>query len=747
MSENSQSRAGLIAKLAGTIVLAGALLAGVLFPLVGGTGLAARNSASLLDALPSALTDRTPAGNTKVLAADGSLITEFYSNNRTPVTGDQIAPIMKQALVDIEDSRFYEHNGLDVQGTLRALVTNVAAGSVREGGSTLTQQLVKQTLLQTAATPEERQAAIEQTPGRKLREARLALALEQKYTKDEILTRYLNIVYFGEGAYGIQSAAQRYFSVNAADLTLPQAAMLAGLVQSPSGDDPITSPENATNRRNQVLKRMHDLGHIKDQEFTDAAATPLQVVEGQSPPNGCIDAAIGGFFCAYMHDYLNAVVGLSDSEIENGGYTIQTSLRPDLQASGDQAVLNYAPLGNAFAGIFTAVEPGTGHVLAMADNRRYGCSDPDCESVVLNTVASAGSGSTYKVFTAAAALSAGFGSNYTINAPQPYTSKVYKKNGGTRGAPYVVRNDNAGYAATYNMTSGLTASANTYFVALEDALGSVEGPVNTAKAMGMHFDHPQNLAECDNKCDDYGDYIAENELGSFTLGPIATSPLDLASAYSTIAASGTQCDPTPISAILDGTGKPATKDDGTPLYAGDSCHPNAIPAGVADTLANMMLHVVEDGTGRSAAVPGHDVAGKTGTIQGDNSATFVGITPQYAVSVMYFNPKTLENVGGHGGGIPARMFHDAMTPILSAQPNTPFPPADPAVSAGTHGTGYVAPAPQPTEPTDNGGQPTDNGGQPPADTGDQNNGGQNNGDQNNGGQNNGGNPNPGGGNG
>jgi len=717
MSENSQSRAGLIAKLVGTIVLAGALLAGVLFPWVGGTGLAARNSASLLDALPGELTDRTPAGNTKLLAADGSLITEFYSNNRTPVTGDQIAKVMKQALVDIEDSRFYEHNGLDVQGTLRALVTNVAAGSVREGGSTLTQQLVKQTLLQTAQTPEERQAAVEQTPGRKLREARLALALEQKYSKDEILTRYLNIVYFGEGAYGIQSAAQRYFSVNAADLTLPQAAMLAGLVQSPTGDDPITNPENATNRRNQVLKRMHDLHHIKDQEYADATATPVQVAEGQSPPNGCIDAAIGGFFCAYVHEYLNGL-GLSDQEIENGGLTIQTTLRPDLQASGDQAVLDNSPLGDPLATIFTAVEPGTGHVLAMADNRRYGCSDPECESVVLNTVAGAGSGSTYKVFTAAAALEAGFGSNYTINAPQPYTSKVFKKNGGTRGAPYVVRNDNAGYAATYNMTSGLTASANTYFVALEDALGSVEGPVNTAKAMGMHFDHPQNLAECQNKCDDFGTYVAENELGSFTLGPIATSPLDLASAYSTIAASGTQCDPTPVTAITDSAGKPALKEDGTALYAGDSCHPNAIPAGVANTLANMLLHVVEDGTGRSAAVPGHDIAGKTGTIQGDNSATFVGITPQYAISIMYYNPKEQQNVGGHGGGLPARVFHDAMTPILGGQPNTPFPAPDPAVAAGTHGTGYVAPAPPPppteqTTPAPNGGTtpPPDNGGQ------------------------------------
>src|ERR671926_2007001 len=152
MSENARTKTRLLAKLAGTIVLAGALLAGVLFPWIGGTGLVARNSASLLDALPAELTDQTPGGMTRVLAADGSLITNFYENNRTPVKSDRISDVMKQALVDIEDSRFYEHNGLDVQGTLRALVTNVAAGEVQERGSTITQQLVKQTLIETATS-------------------------------------------------------------------------------------------------------------------------------------------------------------------------------------------------------------------------------------------------------------------------------------------------------------------------------------------------------------------------------------------------------------------------------------------------------------------------------------------------------------------------------------------------------------------------------------------------------------------
>src|SRR3954454_8924174 len=177
MSENAEARTRVLLKLAVMIVAAGVLLAALMFPFVGGTGLVARNSASLLDALPVELTDQTPAGVTKVLAADGSLITNFFTNNRTPVKSDQIADVMKQALVDIEDSRFYVHNGLDVQGTLRALVTNVAAGSVQEGGSTIAQQLVKQTLLQTATTPEARQAAVKQDLSRKLKEARLALAL------------------------------------------------------------------------------------------------------------------------------------------------------------------------------------------------------------------------------------------------------------------------------------------------------------------------------------------------------------------------------------------------------------------------------------------------------------------------------------------------------------------------------------------------------------------------------------------
>jgi len=664
------SRSAVVVRLVLAVVVAGALLAGVLLPWLAGTGLLVRNSATVREALPPALDTRVP-DNTRVLAADGSLITEFYAHNRTPVTSAGIAAVMKQAQVDIEDSRFYEHHGLDVQGTLRALARNVAAGSVQQGGSTLTQQLVKQTLLQTAQTPEERQAATEESVGRKLREARLALALEESYSKDEIVTRYLNTVYFGEGAYGIQAAAQRYFSVNAADLSLPQAAMLAGLVQSPTNDDPLTNPQYARARRNEVLTRMHDLGHISDQQLAEATATPIGIIEGPAPPNGCVDAVVGGFFCAYLQHYLTDTLHIGQDLLDTGGLTIQTTLHPDMQAAGDQAVLHTLPLGDPLAGLYTAVEPGTGHILAMSVNRRYGCDQPDCESVVLNTAAGQGSGSTYKVFTAAAALERGYSADYKITTSNPYVSKVYKQGHG----PYVVKAFAAADKPTLTLEQALYMSSNTYFVAMEDRLGSVAGPVRIAERMGMHFDRPNQVP---------ADTIIAHEYGSFTLGAEATSPLDLASAYSTLAAVGTRCDPIPVTQLLDAEGQPLTDSAGRPLVPGDSCQANAIPPAVATTLAQIMRKDVEPTypgqTGTAADVPGHEIAGKTGTAQDNYSVAFAGYTPRYSASVMIYNPKRSQDVGAGGSSRAAQIWHDAMAPILTGQPNTPFPPADPVLA-------------------------------------------------------------------
>src|SRR4051812_12677466 len=660
-------------KLASTIVVAGALVAGLLLPWVGVPTLAAQRSTSLLGEPPAELTDAPPPGNTVMVAANGEPITSFYRENRQPVAPEGIAPVMKQAMVAIEDARFYEHHGLDVQGTVRALVRNIASGGVQEGGSTLTQQLVKQTLLQTADTPEEQHAAVEQTVGRKLREAQLALALEDRYSKDEILARYLNIVYYGQNAYGIQPAARAFFGVDAGALTLPQAALLAGLAQSPAHDDPFTNPEAATTRRNEVLSRMAEQGYVSERAASEAQAAPLGLAPAPPPRRGCVQATVGAYVCDFVQRYLLQELGLSQDQLDRGGYVIHTTLDPELQRAGDSAVLQTLPLGDSLAGLFTAVEPGTGHLLAMSVNRVFGydVGDPAQESFNLNVAASQGSGSTYKVFTAAAALARGFGSHYTLTTSDPYVSRVYKDGTG----PYDVANAGSGYAPTLDMERALYQSSNTYFLALEDALGSVEEPVRMAEKMGLfQFSDPALPQR-----------VIDENRGSFTFGAEETSPLGLASAYSTLAASGTRCDVVPVTRLLDRNGEDVRGEDGEPLVR-DRCTPEAIPPGVANTLNQMLRKDVEPGnsgqTARRAYVPGHQIAGKTGTSQENFSVAFVGYTPEITASVMVLNPKANEDVGGFGGGKGATIWRDAMAPVLEARGSADFPPADPAVEAG-----------------------------------------------------------------
>ncbi len=651
-------------KLLLALPLTGALLAALLAPWVVGPGLVARTSATLLAPLPVELTDATPPGNTVVLASDGSVITYYYRNNRTPVGADRIADVMEQALIAIEDERFYEHNGLDVQGTLRALARNVSSGGVEEGGSTITQQLVKQTLLQTAVTPEDRQAATEQTVGRKLREARLALALEETHPKEEILTRYLNTVYFGEGAYGVQAAAQAYFGVDAADLTLPQAAMLAGLVQTPTADSPLADPERARERRDVVLERMQALGFISEEERTEAAAGPVETNPAPAPPNGCAGGGVlGGFFCDFLQQHLTGTLGMTQERLEDGGLTIRTTLRADLQRSADAAVLATQPMGDPVAAMFTAVEPGTGNVLAMSANRVFGfeAEDPAQSSVNLNVVASKGSGSTYKVFVATAALERGLPPSHTITTSDPYTSRVYR-NG---SEPYTVGNvGDGGFPPRLTMYEALVRSSNTYFVALEDDLGSVEGPVRVAQRLGL------------TSLDPVADTVIAQNRGSFTLGPEATSPLALASAYSTLAANGTRCTPVPVVEVLDRDGRPLTREDGSPLGTGAACTPEVVSPQIATTVNQMMVggSSLPYGTGRRAAIPGHQIATKTGTAQDRASVSFVGSTPRYTASVMLFNPTANVDVGGYGGSRGGQIWHDAFLPVLSAEAPVPFPP-------------------------------------------------------------------------
>lgn len=664
--ETAPSRGRLLLQFVLSIVVGGALVAALLAPVLLGPGVAVGRLADLqTQVLPAASVSHVEQplpGNTRVLAADGSLITEFYDRNRMVVAADQIAPVMRQAQIDIEDARFYQHGAIDLTGTLRAMLTDVRSGGTQQGGSTLTQQLVKQTLVQSATTPAQQQAATAESLGRKITEARLAVKLDEQFSKDEILLRYLNTVYYGHGAYGVQAAAQTYFSTDAAHLTIAQAATLAGLVQNPTADDPIDHPEAGLQRRNEVLDRMSSLGHLSASDLAAAKAEPIGVKPGPVPPQGCANAPLGAFFCTYLEHYLTTNLHLSDAQLRDGGLTIKTTMRPDMQQAGDRAVAATLPVSDPRAGIYTAMQPGTGHVLAISVNRNFGCNGAGCTSVDLGLAAGQGSGSTYKLFTAAYALQHGYSMRFTQTTSDPYVSKVFKNGSG----PYVVRNAGT-YPPTLDLADALVMSSNTFFVGLEDHLGSVEGPVHTAQQMGLF-----------SLSNDEAQKIIAEQRGSFTLGAESTSPLALTTAYATVFAAGKSCQPTPVTAVLDASGQPLTGSDGNPLDLGDHCTPNALPPAVANTLAQVLRGDVQSpiGTATRANIPGHDISGKTGTSESNFSVAFVGSTPEYTAGVMVYNPDENQNVGGFGGDKGAQIWHDAMAPILAGQPTAAMPPAD-----------------------------------------------------------------------
>lgn len=316
----------------------GGLVAGLVMPFVGGAGLAAKRAASAFTELPAPLREEPLPEMTRLLDRDGRQIAQFYYQNRQSVPLSAVAPVMRQAIVAIEDSRFYEHGGLDLKGTLRALVTNTRAGGVRQGGSSISQQLVKNIMLTQAETEQERAQALVRTFRRKLDELRYALALERKYTKDQILERYLNIAYFGAGAFGVQAAARRFFGVDAADLSLTQAATLAGAVRTPYDTDPSLGDDHRGRlraRRDLVLSRMAELGLIGRDRARNAAAAPL-ALHLRPEPGGCASSAYP-FFCVYVEREVltNPAFGYTRADrerrLQRGGLTIWTTIDPAAQ--------------------------------------------------------------------------------------------------------------------------------------------------------------------------------------------------------------------------------------------------------------------------------------------------------------------------------------------------------------------------------------------------------------------------------
>ena len=409
-----------LAVMAAVAVVMGVLIACLAIPFAGLVGVAAKDVSKGMVNLPESLEAKDLSQKTRIYDVNGNLIASLYDQNRINVPLESISRPMVKAIVAIEDYRFYDHGALDLKGTLRAFITNQANGGSVQGGSSITQQMVKQTLLYQAETDEEKAAATEETYARKIRELRYAIAFEKNHTKDWILERYLNIAYFGDGAFGVQSAARHFFSKHANDLNLLESATLAGLVKNPVGYDPVDNPERAESRRNVVLDRLAQLGVLSEKKAERLKATPIEkTLKIENAANGCQQSQ-APFFCDYVVNWLlkDPVLGDTAKErrtaLKNGGLTIRTTIDLDMQKAADQAVQSHVfPTDQAIGGL-AMVEPGTGDVRALAQSRPMGTDKANGQTylnyVVPKKYGDANgfqAGSTFKVFVLASAINQG----------------------------------------------------------------------------------------------------------------------------------------------------------------------------------------------------------------------------------------------------------------------------------------------------------------------------------------------------
>src|SRR5947209_14877222 len=365
-----------VAKLVGCCLLASVILAALLFPMAGGIGLASNRASEVVGNASAQLLEGDVPAVTTMVDAKGNTIAWLYSQRRFEVPSDKIAHTVKPATVPIEDKRFAEHNGVDWKGTLTGLAGYASGDTDTRGGSTLEQQYVKNyQLLVIAQNDAEKRAAVETTPARKLREIRMALTLDKTFTKPEILTRYLNLVSFGNNAFGVQDAAQTYFGINASELNWQQAALLAGMVQSTSALNPYSNPDGALARRNLVLDTMIENVPNEAAALRAAKAEPLGILpQHNEMQRGCIAAADRAFFCDYVQEYLSRA-GINKEQLARGGYLIRTNLDPDVQVPVKNAIDQFAsPTLQGIASVMSVIRPGktSHHVMAMASNRTYG---------------------------------------------------------------------------------------------------------------------------------------------------------------------------------------------------------------------------------------------------------------------------------------------------------------------------------------------------------------------------------------
>ncbi|MFF1693281.1 transglycosylase domain-containing protein [Streptomyces sp. NPDC058257] len=662
------------AKFLGVSVLAGAVLAGIALPAVGALGLAAKGSVEGFDDIPSNLKQPPLSQRTTILDNKGGSIATVYSRDRTVVPLKQISPYMQKAIVAIEDSRFYEHGAVDAKGILRALNQNAQSGGVSQGASTLTQQYVKNVFVEEAGDdPTKVAEATQQTLGRKIRELKYAIQVEDKLGKKRILNNYLNITYFGQQAYGVEAAAQRYFSKPAKDLQVQEAALLAGIVQSPSRYDPVNDTQEATKRRNTVLQRMAETHDITQAEAEAAKDKPLGLKVSR-PKNGCITSVSGaGFFCDYVREVFlsDPVFGKTKEDRakvwNQGGLRIKTTLDPQSQQSVQASIKDHVNQTDEVATAATIVQPGTGKILGMGQSRPYGFKkDETTINLSVDHAVGGGAGyqpgSTFKPIVAAAALEGGtpptksYGSPYEMPYPSSVAAcdgKKWVNSGGDK-----LTNENETEVGPYDMKEATAKSVNTYYVEMIGDIGIC--PVTQmAEKMGVERADGRKM----------------DQAPSIALGTQEMSPLTMAGAYATFAARGKYCSPIAIESISDPEGKSMPVPKST-------CS-RAMTTKTADTINTLLKGVVEDGTGQEAGLGSRPSAGKTGTTDYRFAAWFVGYTPNMSGAVWVGDPQHKRKmvnitIGGvpydkvFGGEVPGPIWRDAMSGALSGKPSPGF---------------------------------------------------------------------------
>jgi len=685
-----------VIRLAGACVLGGVLMAALLSPVVLSGGLAAaRLAASAAQISPATVAGDVPLVTT-VTDRDGKPIATIFDQYRLPVTADRIAPVLKAAVVSIEDRRFYSEHGVDPAAVVRALVHD-AAGGATQGGSTISQQFVKNYLINVVDRDDPAKQAQDRadTLTRKIREARTAIQLDESMSKDDVLAAYLNVVEFTGRIYGAEAAAHAYFGTTTDELTLPQAALLAGMVNNPTLFDPYAHPQAAITRRNTVLDAMVSTRSIDAKTAAAAKKTVLGVLpNGPAVPSSTCAGARpdAGFLCRYALTYLSDA-GLSAATLDSGGYTIRTTLDPRASAAAKRAVdANVPTTQHGVANTMAIVAPGTAshEVLAMVANRNLG-TDIDAGQTTRNIVADVsdpfGAGSVFKIFTSAAALTAHQAGLHSA-LPNP-SSGCFP----VPGNPdcYPVHNDGS-YPDPITLADGLATSPNTAFVGLETKVG-MPAVLRMADRLGLRNtlrsndagDTPQPRSADPQRSQPQSRYFRDKP--SFTLGDSPVSPLELANVSATLMSGGTWCPPDPVLSVTDRFGNPVH-------LPAQACE-QAVPHGVADTLrAGLSQDTVSGTTAASARAAGwtRPGIGKTGTTQTSESVAFVGGVDGYAVSSLVFAdgpdpgelcpgpPVYLGDCGNgaFGGTAAAPPYFQAMNQILAGRPDQPLPPPDPA---------------------------------------------------------------------